>query len=149
MVVSSHRLTMLINTGSCRAQRYGVPRDHIILNKRSKKDQRKKLRSFGTSAEAILWKSLQRSQLLGKKFRRQVSIGRYIVDFYCSECRVIVELDGAAHFGFLKAEYEQERTSYLESLGLRILRFENRTVFKNRPFILHQISDELRTANKR
>ena len=62
---------------------------------------------------------------------------------------MIVELDGAAHFGFLKAEYEQERTSYLESLGLRILRFENRTVLKNRPFILHQISDELRAANKR
>src|SRR5690348_415260 len=97
---------------SCLAS--GVTRDNIIFNKSSKKDLRKNLRNNSTPAERTLWKHLQRSQLLGKKFRRQASIGRYIVDFYCPECRLIIELDGAAHFSVLKEEYEAERTQYLE-----------------------------------
>jgi len=82
----------------------GVTKENIILNKRSKKDLRKKLRNNGTAAEVALWKCLKGSQLLGKKFRRQSSIGRYIVDLYCPECRVIIELDGAPHFSVLTDE---------------------------------------------
>ena len=108
--------------------RVRVTKENIIFNKRGKKDLRKKLRNNGTAAEVVLWKYLQGSQILGKKFRRQTSIGRYIVDFYCPECRLIVELDGAAHFSILKEDEEVERTRYLEGLGLRILRFENRVV---------------------
>ena len=95
----------------------GMGKDNVIFNHRSKKDGRMELRNSGTAAEAVLWKHLQRSQLLGKLFHRQVSIGRYIVDFYCPECRLIIELDGAAHFSILKEEYEAERTRYLEGLG--------------------------------
>jgi len=60
-----------------------VTKENIIFNKRDKKDLRKKLRHNGTAAEVVLWKYLKGSQVLGEKFRRQASIGRYIVDFYC------------------------------------------------------------------
>src|SRR5262245_38287940 len=112
------------------------------------KDLRRKLRKFGTAAEAVLWKHIQRKQILGKLFRRQVSVGRYIVDFYCAECRLIVELDGAAHFSDLVEEYEAERTRYLERLGLRIIRFENRTLRQNLPFVLHRIEEQLRQSKR-
>src|SRR5437667_12102256 len=81
-----------------------------ILNRRAQKTLRKKLRNSTTSAEAVLWTWLQGRKILGKKFRRQVGFGRYIVDFYCPEARLGVELDGAAHFSGSRQEYEQERT---------------------------------------
>jgi very-short-patch-repair endonuclease len=127
----------------------GVGKDNIIFNRRSKKEVRRKLRNFGTPAEAVLWKHLQRKQILGKLFRRQVSIGRYIVDFYCAECRLIIELDGKAHFSVLYQYYEVERTRYLEGLLLRILRFENRALRDNLPFVLHRIEEELRQSGRR
>ena len=127
----------------------GMGKDNVIFNRRSKKDVRRRLRKSGTASEAVLWKHLQRSQLQGKLFHRQVSIGRYIVDFYCPECRLIIELDGAAHFSVLMDEYEAERTRYLEGLGLRIVRFENRTVYRDLPFVLHRIEEELRRSKRR
>jgi len=125
-----------------------MAKDNVIFNRRTKKEARRKLRSFGTAAEAVLWTHLQRKQILGKLFRRQVSIGRYIVDFYCAECRLIIELDGAPHFSDLTEEYEVERTRYLEGLGLRILRFENRALRDNLPFVLHRIEEELRQSKR-
>ena len=118
-----------------------------IFNHRSKKELRRKLRNSGTAVEAVLWKHLQRKQIRGKLFHRQVSIGRYIVDFYCPECRLIIELDGARHFSVLMEEHEAERTRYLEALGLRILRFENRAL-RNLPFVLHRIEEELKQSKR-
>jgi very-short-patch-repair endonuclease len=57
---------------------------------------------------------LQRRQILGKKFRRQYGIGRYIVDFFCVECDIAVELDGSPHFSHLGAEYDGERAAFLK-----------------------------------
>jgi very-short-patch-repair endonuclease len=88
-----------------------------IRNVRSKKSFRKLLRKTLTPAEAVLWRRINGRQLLGKKFRRQHSVGRYIVDFYCPECRVAIELDGARHFSITIDEYERSRTRYLEELG--------------------------------
>ena len=101
---------------------------HNIL---SKKKFRKQLRSSLTAAEALLWRLLQRRQLEGKKFRRQSSIGRYIVDFYCPECRLVIELDGEQHFSITIDEYETERTKFLEGQGLKVLRFENKDLHQN------------------
>src|SRR5437868_1321819 len=94
-------------------------------NIQSKKQFRKDLRNSLTAAEAVLWQSLKGRQLLGKKFRRQSSLGPYIVDFYCPECGLVIELDGERHFSETIQDYEAERTKYIESEGLRILRFEN------------------------
>ena len=118
-------------------------RGPIIHNRKDRKARRQELRTSGTVAEAVLWKSLQRRQILGKKFRRQQSIGPYIVDFYCPECRFIVELDGASHFEFIADEYEAERTKYLKQAGMRVIRFENRLLFEALESVLETIRGEL------
>ncbi len=88
----SHPVSRVLNTPGMSEHLRG------IFNRKRAEKRRKELRNSGTAAEATLWEHLQRRQILGKKFRRQEGIGPYIVDFYCPECRVIVELDGAPHF---------------------------------------------------
>ena len=119
-----------------------------LFNARSKKTNRRNLRNNSTAAEAVLWTYLQRRKL-GKKFRRQSSVGPYIVDFYCAECKLVIELDGAPHFGPNSDEYDQQRTArteYLEKAGLRVLRFENRDVRDNIEFVLETIKQNLQPS---
>ena len=110
-----------------------------IHNKPAWKERRKDLRNEGTAAEAVLWKALKHRQILGKKFRRQHGIGPYIVDFYCAESRLILELDGAPHYSPVEDEYEERRTRYLQNLGLKIIRFENREIADNLDGVIETI----------
>jgi very-short-patch-repair endonuclease len=110
-----------------------------IYNTTERGAYRKKLRKSLTPAEATLWKCLQRSQILGRKFRRQFSIGRYVLDFYCAECRLAIELDGQGHFEINADLHEVARTKYLEGCGIRILRFENEVLFNNMEAVLEAI----------
>jgi len=119
-------------------------RDINLINIPPLKARRRELRNNPTAAEAILWKHLQRRQLLGKKFRRQYSIGRYIVDFFCVECDLAVELDGAPHFRELGAEYEGERTAFLQGVGIELIRFENKIVYENIEAVLETIREAIR-----
>ena len=116
-----------------------------IHNRQYLKERRKELRNNSTSAEATLWKSLQRSQLNGKKFRRQHSIENYIVDFYCPSEKLIVELDGAGHLNFSVQNHDYERNHRLESLGFTVLRFENKDVFENLSYVLDEIVAKFRS----
>lgn len=111
----------------------------IIHNRSYLKQNRKDLRNNGTSAEATLWKFLQKSQLEGRKFRRQHSIGNYIVDFYCPTERLVVELDGQYHFETSGQLYDEERTKYLNSLNIQVIRFENQDVFRATETVLQKI----------
>jgi len=108
------------------------------------KARRRELRNAPTAAEAALWRHLQRRQILGQKFRRQYSIGRYVVDFFCVECDIAIELDGAPHYRELREEYEAERTVFIQSLGIEILRFENKIVFQNMEGVLETIREAIR-----
>ena len=117
-----------------------------IHNRNEKKSKRVELRNSRTAAEATLWKHLQRRQLEGKKFRRQHSIGPYIVDFYCPECRLIVEWDGQPHYEFIADVYEAERTKYFSQFGIKVVRFENRLVFEALEAVLATIRRELLPA---
>ena len=117
-----------------------------IHNIKPLKPVRKYLRNSLTPAEAVLWKNLQRSQLDGKKFRRQHSIGSYIVDFYFPECRLAIELDGEGRFNSIKAGYDTERTAFLNAMNVRVIRFENRIVFENLDGVLETIRRELVAA---
>ncbi len=119
-----------------------------ISNRRAQKNLRKKLRNSTTSAEAILWTCLQGRKLIGKKFRRQVGIGRYIVDFFCPECRLAIELDGAPHFAANTGAYDLERTNYLERQRIKVIRFENQAVHDNIDFVLEIIRENLRQMSK-
>jgi very-short-patch-repair endonuclease len=107
------------------------------------KQFRKDLRSGMTPAEAALWKCLQRSQVAGKKFRRQHSVGKYILDFYCAECGLAVELDGESHFAANASDADTARTEYLNEKGIRVLRFENREIFEDLEFVLAEIQRNL------
>lgn len=91
---------------------------------------RKTLRNNLTSAEAAFWKVVQNKKFEGKKFRRQHSVGNYILDFYCPSEKLAVELDGEVHFNDVAREYDFERKLFLEHYGIKVLRFENRLVFE-------------------
>ena len=110
-----------------------------IHNHKYLEERRKELRKNLTSAEATLWKSLQRKQLTGRKFRRQHSIKNFIVDFYCPKEKLIIELDGAYHLDFAQQNYDLERSKILESLGFVVIRFENKFVFENLQGVLDEI----------
>lgn len=90
---------------------------------------RKSLRNNLTPAEAKLWTLLKGKQLDGKKFRRQFSVANYILDFYCPEEHLAIELDGQGHFEATQAEYDLERDLFLHHCGIMVLRFENKWVW--------------------
>ncbi|MFS4492916.1 endonuclease domain-containing protein [Maribacter sp. 2308TA10-17] len=115
-----------------------------LNNHKYLKEFRKELRKNPTKAESQLWKALQKNQLEGRKFRRQHSIGNYIVDFYSSKEKLIVELDGQVHDNFVNEEYDRKRTEYLESLGFKVLRFENYLVFEQLDMVLEAIKAEFK-----
>ena len=100
-----------------------------LHNRPDRLDLRRALRHNLTPAEATLWRALQGSKLSGFKFRRQQSIGPYIVDFYCPAARLVIELDGAAHFTATGSANDDERTAFLSANGLHVLRFENQQVW--------------------
>ena len=84
------------------------------------------LRKNQTKEEAKLWYRFLRKYPL--QFRRQFPIGNYIVDFYCTKAKLVVELDGSQHFDPQAMAYDRERTAYLQSLGLKVLRYGNNDV---------------------
>lgn len=112
----------------------------ILNNLPHKKDQRRTLRSNLTIAEAVLWNRLKNSQLNNRKFRRQHSIGEFILDFYCPQEKPAVELDGAGHFTVPGSLYDAARTVYLNSSGIQIIRFENKLIWSALESVLQSIA---------
>ena len=104
---------------------------------------RKSLRNNSTSAEATLWKCLQKKQLGGFKFRRQHSVGNFILDFYCPYKRVAIELDGAPHFTPEGRIKDIKRDAYLKKQRISVLRFENKLIFENQSMVLDAILQTL------
>ena len=103
----------------------------------------RKLRREATDAEKLLWRKLRARQVCGAKFRRQVPIGPYIVDFVCFEHRLIVEIDGGQHNEPRGRAYDIQRTRWLESQGFRVLRFWNNEVLGNLEGVLTRIVQAL------
>ena len=87
------------------------------------RERARDLRKNPTEAERFLWQHIRRRQLGGFRFRRQYAIGLYIVNFYCLEELVAIEVVGGQHNG--QAAYDAERTSFFKSEGVRVLRFWN------------------------
>ena len=114
-----------------------------IQNSSCFKTRRQKLRRHPTAAEDFLWKFLRKRRMLGWKFRRQYSIESFILDFYCPQCMLGIELDGAGHYTVLGGEYDAMRDQKLKKLGIQILRFENRDVFEHLDEVLETIREAL------
>jgi very-short-patch-repair endonuclease len=117
-----------------------------IHNAKNLKGNRKKLRNSLTPAEAKLWSLLKSGQVKDRKFRRQHSVGPYVLDFYCPSERLCIELDGAAHFTDGGYEYDEARTEYLEALHIRVIRFENKDIFDNTEGVLEVIRKNFRSG---
>lgn len=111
----------------------------VINNKPELKNYRKQLRNNSTSAEAVLWTHLQRSQVEDRKFRRQHSLGNFIADFYCPSEKLVIELDGEQHYHEPGIEKDRIKENYLKSIGIRVIRFENKWVFEDIAWVLEQI----------
>jgi very-short-patch-repair endonuclease len=92
-----------------------------------------------TPAEKALWQALRRKELGGRKFRRQHPLGPFIVDFYCVQSRLAIELDGPVHDA--QIEPDEARTAYLTELGYRVLRFRNEDVLERLETVLQAIGD--------
>ncbi|UPT66391.1 MAG: endonuclease domain-containing protein [Sphingobacteriales bacterium JAD_PAG50586_3] len=116
-----------------------------LHNKTYLKGYRKRLRKDLTKAEAFLWKQLKNSQFQDKKFRRQHSIGPFIVDFYYPEEKLGIELDGSVHDNIISAEYDDNRTEYMKANGIRVIRFENKELFENFDSVMEAIRQTFNT----
>jgi very-short-patch-repair endonuclease len=115
-----------------------------IHNKKELKTLRRELRKNLTPAEARLWKFLQNSQLEGRKFRRQHSIGRYIIDFYCPGEKLAIELEGNVHFNPVNEQYDLARIAFLNSYNIKVVKFENKDVFEKIEIVIELIKSNFK-----
>ena len=114
------------------------------FNRKNLKDRRKRLRNNPTQAEAFLWRYLKNSQLEGRKFRRQSSIKNFIVDFYCPEEKLVIELDGDFHFDEKAIKDDGRRSKILAKEGLKVIRYENQEVLLSLEKVLTEIKQNFK-----
>ena len=105
----------------------------------------RRLRADTTDAESLLWRMLRARRLVGVKFRRQHQFGPYILDFYSHEAKLVLELDGDGHARPEQQARDAERTAFLESHGLTVLRFSNREVLQETEAVLTRIWNQVST----
>jgi very-short-patch-repair endonuclease len=106
--------------------------------------RRKELRNNSTPEEILLWLKLKNSQL-GFKFRRQHSIGGYIVDFYCPSKKLVIEIDGSQHFTKDGKEYDEIRSNYFKGLNIKVIRFTNLEIATETQGVVGKIKSEFIT----
>ena len=99
--------------------------------------QARRLRNAPTDAERHLWYHLRRRELAGHRFRRQVPVGGYVVDFACPAARLVLELDGGQHLQ--QRDYDMQRTRRLQALGWRVLRYWNDDVLLRTDAVLEDV----------
>ena len=96
----------------------------------------KSMRTNATDAETLMWQLFRAKRFMNLKFRRQHVIAPYIVDFYCHELGLVIELDGSQHGTDDAIEYDAERTKFLEALGLKVVRYWNHDVLSRTDVVL-------------
>ncbi|MGA2625360.1 MAG: endonuclease domain-containing protein [Bacteroidota bacterium] len=99
------------------------------------------LRKNATATEKLLWEQLRDRRLAGIKFARQHPFGRYVVDFYCAELKLVIEIDGGVHNAPMQEQYDRLRSDELESWGLSVLRVSNEEVLHGMDKLLKGILD--------
>jgi adenine-specific DNA-methyltransferase len=99
----------------------------------------KSMRHSSTNAEQLMWQLLRAKRFMKLKFRRQHVIASYIVDFYCHEIGLVIELDGSQHGTDDAIEYDAERTKFLEALGLTVVRYWNQDVLGRTDVVLEDL----------
>lgn len=107
------------------------------------RDRREYLRRHATPAEAKLWTCLHNNRL-GVRFRRQHSVGRFILDFYCVKLKLAIEVDGKIHDQTAIAAYDKERTSLLQTRDIMVIRFRNEEILQNIQSVVTYIENIVR-----
>ncbi|HBH84416.1 MAG TPA: cytosine methyltransferase [Bacteroidales bacterium] len=123
-------------------------KNKTLFNRKGLKSFRSSLRNRSTSSEVAFWEMLKSRKLDGRKFRRQYSIGYYIVDFCCPSEKLIIELDGDSHGEYHKIQEDEIRDNYPEGFGFTVLRFENRIVFQEPEYLKSEISKVINIRKK-
>ncbi len=116
-------------------------------NRSSFTQRRKTLRNHSTKSEIILWKKIKNKQL-GVKFRRQYNIGYWIVDFYCHELKLIIELDGSIHYEEEVSERDKTRQQILENKGYIVIRYSNHKILDDIDSVLSNIKQAIHTLQQ-
>ena len=114
------------------------------FNKSSYKDSRKYLRNHPTFTEKLLWLHLRNKQLCGFKFRRQYSVDKYILDFYCPELKLAIEVDGITHESKEQEKYDRARQNYIEKFGIKFIRITDEEVLSNLDEVLEKIEQRVK-----
>lgn len=119
-----------------------------IFNKSTQKEKRRALRRRATEAERVLWRNLRDRRLEGYKFRRQVSVGYFVLDFYCPELKLAIEVDGYTHDSDDAKSYDAERQTIIETYGVRFLRIRDEEVHEDIENTLKRIKTEMLKLNR-
>ncbi len=104
------------------------------------RDVRRALRRDGAPSEALLWLRLKNRQVHGHRFRRQHSIGPFVVDFYCPSERLAIELDGSVHNNVIASANDQARQEWLNAQGIRVIRFDNQAILDDLEGVIDAVS---------
>ncbi len=112
------------------------------------KDFRRFLRKNETSAERVLWHYLRKKQLDGYRFRQQHGFGPYVLDFYCPELRLCIELDGEVHDGAEQKEKDRDRTFFLTQNRIHVIRFKNQEIETEIESVLNKIREFIKNENR-
>ena len=115
-----------------------------LFNKQYLKPIRRKLRKDQTFAEKIVWLNVRRRELLGLKFKRQFSVDNYIIDFYCPEHKIALEIDGEIHDKPENIIKDKIRQRYLESFGIKFIRVTNSELLGNPNKAFERIEREIK-----
>ena len=105
----------------------------------------RELRANMTYPERILWSRLRANRIDGNKFRRQHALGSYVADFVCLKARLVIEIDGDTHDSESRQARDAHRTTYLEKLGFRVLRFYNHQMVDELEAVIETIFAEVRS----
>lgn len=117
---------------------------NAINNKPELKFLRRELRKNMTPTEVALWQQLKAGRLNGTHWRRQYSVNRYILDFYCPIYKLCIELDGQEHYTMQGDTRDFDRTIFLNSIGIEVIRFENKEIWENIEQVLETIKLKLK-----
>ena len=119
-----------------------------FFNQSSEKEKRRRLRNNMPPAELLLWSRLRRRQIHGCRFRRQYSVGPYVLDFYCPALKLAIELDGESHFLEGAQGHDRDRQGYIEAFGIAFRRFTNTEVFEDLDAVLAAIDQAVQLLSK-
>ncbi|MCX6150107.1 MAG: endonuclease domain-containing protein [Ignavibacteriales bacterium] len=113
-------------------------------NKSTEKEKRRSLRNNSTYGEKLLWVYIRKRQVCDERFLREYSVDKYVIDFYCPDLHLAIEIDGPTHFENNEAiEYDRRRQSYLENYNIKFLRYTDDEVKGNLDKVLKKIEEEV------